>query len=215
MVSNSVRDNMKVNFDPRDNDVICTKLRQFNTKHPGNVRLSQLVIEKAPHLNVDKDFKSAAEEIVDIIARLGGRFLKLNDKDCQDSRNIKVCSIMNRKQCFHRVVRSLRTAHSRLHGTTTPRRPSKRKVRKSKKKYEAKAGDKPIYPYALDLISLVCNHLGNNAFRVLDTPVGDFTAESEPEKERLMRLQVSTTSYSSLMNPFHWTSSSNMNFFQI
>ena len=62
---------------------------------------------------------------------------------------------------------------------------------------------KPTYGYALDLISLVCNNayirIGTSKtynhrpylpHRVLDKPPFGYTIETEPEKERLMRLQV-------------------------
>ena len=56
-----------------------------------------------------------------------------------------------------------------------------------------------IYGYALDLISLVCNNsyigmiVDNPPHRILDTPQFGYTVETEPEKERLMRLQVNVT----------------------
>lgn len=56
-----------------------------------------------------------------------------------------------------------------------------------------------IYGYALDLISLVCNNsyigtiVDNPPHRILDTPQFGYTVETEPEKERLMRLQVHVT----------------------
>jgi hypothetical protein len=83
----------------------------------------------------------------------------------------------------------------------------------SKFVYRAVEGPQPIYGYALDLISLVCNngdditggsgsvvqkrdgvilhsYHKHQPHRVLDKPLFGYKPETEPEKERLMRLQV-------------------------
>jgi hypothetical protein len=183
-------DTEKIAFEPTENDIVCTKLRTWNARHPGNMFFNQMIATKVPCINQDSDFRNFAAEIIDLITTKGGSFLKLNDKDCRDGgSHPKFCTVMNQKQCIHRVVRSLRTAHAKLHGTAPPRKPNKYR-RKSKKQYEATAGDRFIHPHALQLISLVCNHVGQNAFRVLDKPIAEYTVDTEPEKERLMRLQV-------------------------
>lgn len=57
--------------------------------------------------------------------------------------------------------------------------------------YKAKEGNQPIHKYGLKLISLVCNQLDPiTAHRILDNPTPEFTLDNEPEKQRLMRLQV-------------------------
>ena len=49
--------------------------------------------------------------------------------------------------------------------------------------------DKPVHKYILDAIAAVCNQtIPLTAFQVLDKPLGGYTVETEPDKERLMRL---------------------------
>jgi hypothetical protein len=63
-------------------------------------------------------------------------------------------------------------------------------------RYKARASDQlALDPYALELITLVCNQPENtsNYHRVLDQPLSKYTLETEPDKERHMRLQVRTT----------------------
>jgi hypothetical protein len=180
-----------VPFNPTEADVVCTKLRTWNTKHPGNLVFNKLIQGKIPSIKNDADFRTVADELIDfVIIQKGARFLKLSDKEFFAGNTPRMCSIMNRKQCLHKVMRSMRTAHARFHGTMTPR--SKNKPRKKRSKgYEAKPGDRPIHPHALQLISMVCNSNSKNlAYRVLDKPSPEYTLETEPEKHRLMRLQI-------------------------
>jgi hypothetical protein len=180
-----------VPFNPTEADVVCTKLRTWNTKHPGNLVFNKLIQGKIPSIKNDADFRTVADELIDfVIIQKGARFLKLSDKEFFAGNTPRMCSIMNRKQCLHKVMRSMRTAHARFHGTMTPR--SKNKPRKKRSKgYEAKPGDRPIHSHALQLISMVCNSSSKNlAYRVLDKPSPEYTLETEPEKHRLMRLQI-------------------------
>lgn len=62
--------------------------------------------------------------------------------------------------------------------------------------YEAVAGNQPIHGYALKIISVVCSQSDPwTAFQALDVPCSGHTSDSEPERERLMRLQVRGTPY--------------------
>jgi hypothetical protein len=57
--------------------------------------------------------------------------------------------------------------------------------------YRAEAGETSIHPYALLLISAVCNQRKQKrALRVLDLPLAQCFIDGEPAKERAMRLQV-------------------------
>jgi hypothetical protein len=180
-----------VPFNPTEADVVCTKLRTWNTKHPGNLVFNKLIQGKIPSIKNDADFRTVADELIDfVIVQKGARFLKLSDKEFFAGKTPRMCSVMNRKQCLHKVMRSMRTGHARLHGTMTPRSKNKPKKRRPKG-YQAKPGDRPIHPHALQLISMVCNSTSKNlAYRVLDKPSPEYTLETEPEKHRLMRLQI-------------------------
>jgi hypothetical protein len=69
--------------------------------------------------------------------------------------------------------------------------PTTKKPRLEVVSFEAVKGKQHIHKYALELISLVCSQSDpNRAHQVLDTPTHDFTIDNEPEKERLMRLQL-------------------------
>lgn len=179
-----------VPFHPTNDDVVCTKLRTWNTKHPGNLYFNKLVQEKVPSIKNDADFRTVAEGLIEFVTiQKGTRFLKLSDKDFFAGRTPSHCSVMNRRQCLHKVIRSMRTAHARFHGNP-PRRSKNKPRRKRATVYEAKQGERPIHPHALQLISLVCNSTQNLSYRVLDKPGPEYTSETEPEKHRLMRLQM-------------------------
>ena len=59
-------------------------------------------------------------------------------------------------------------------------------------RYQARASqDHPIHPYALEIITTVCNQPNTpKFFQILDEPLPKYTIQNEPEKERNMRLQV-------------------------
>ena len=212
----TTEEHCRIAFEPADIDVVCTKLRTWNCKHPGNLVFNQAMGEKIPLIQHDRDFRIFAENLIETVLQRGGRFLKLDDKDCRGDGlghlRPKLCAVMTQKQMIHRVLRSLRTAHAKFHGTMPPRAIGSSSKSKTKqpfqqqqqqqrqqqqqeeesKRYQARAGKhQPVHPHALEMISLVCNiRTGQNAYRVLDTPVLKFTIDTEPEKERRMRLQV-------------------------
>lgn len=190
----------RIEFLPTELDVVCTKLRSWNEKHPGNLHCAKLISARAQRVQENEigKMRQMAKEIVhEIIEKRGGRFLKISEKE----RNPDYCSLMAHKSCVDRVARALRTAYSNLTSPSSPNNkdrsqsPKKQHQRKRKLKalypheehYEATQGNQQIHPHALKLISLVCNC---SDYRVLDQPRLDFTVENEPEKERLMRLQV-------------------------
>ena len=195
----------RIEFQPTELDVVCTKLRSWNEKHPGNLFCAKLISARAQSVQENEigKMRQMAKEIVhEIIEERGGRFLKISEKE----RNPDYCSLMAHKSCVDRVARALRTAYSNLTSPSSSsdrnknnkdrsQSPKKQYQRKRKLKalypheerYEVTQGNKQIHPHALKLISLVCNC---SDYRVLDQPRLDFTVENEPEKERLMRLQV-------------------------
>eukprot|EP00980_Cylindrotheca_fusiformis_P018820 scaffold6276_cov138-Cylindrotheca_fusiformis.AAC.7 len=199
-----------VPFHPTKVDVVCTKLRTWNTKHPGNIYFNKLIQEKVPSIQNDAQFRPMANELIEyVISEKGARFLKLSDKECfANNLTPKVCTVMNRKQCLHKVIRSMRTAYARHHGNLPARTKSPSKLKR--KMYEAKPGNRPIQEHALQLISLVCNTRRSEPYRVLDKPIpisngnknDDEDNENnnsstevpvqimETEKHRLMRLQM-------------------------
>jgi hypothetical protein len=210
----------EIDFLPIDVDIVSTKLRTWNLKHPGNMFYTELVHKKILGITESDDqaeFRRVAEEIVHMLTiERGGRFLKLKEGDKGPTR----CILMERKNAISKVIHALRTAQSKLEirtivGDSQPAGKKKKvnvvKLAKTRDKsltprssrgnpspvfdsieYQAKQGNQPIHKYALKLISLVCNQSDPaTAHRVLDNPSPEYTLESEPDKERLMRLQVS------------------------
>lgn len=224
----------EIDFDPRENDVVSTKLRTWNLKHPGNLFYTDLVNSSVSEVQGEDiaDFKRVAEKIVHIIhVERNGRFLKLKDGDINPTK----CTILNHKPCVSKVIHALRTAQIRREITETTasstkkkkssdakgsnaesnrKRPlnetkgssgeNNRKVQQGKSRsrrssgaapeliaYKAQEGSQPVSKYILDAISAVCNQTDPEyAHRILDTPINGYTIENEPEKERLMRLQI-------------------------
>jgi hypothetical protein len=218
----------EIDFLPVEVDIVSTKLRTWNLKHPGNIFYTELVHKKVSgikEIDDQAEIRRVAEEIVAILTiERGGRFIKLKEGDKIPTR----CILMERKNCVSKVIHALRTAQSKLETRTTlgDSQPAGKKkkvnvVKLAKKKdksltprssranlstvfesivYLAKQGNQPIHRYALKLISLVCNQSDPaTAHRVLDNPSPEYTLESEPDKERLMRLQVSDMGWFMLM----------------
>jgi hypothetical protein len=206
----------EIDFLPIDVDIVSTKLRTWNLKHPGNKFYTELVHKKILGITESDDqaeFRRVAEEIVHMLTiERGGRFLKLKEGDKGPTR----CILMERKNAISKTIHALRTAQSKLAvGDSQPAVKKKKvnvvKLAKTRDKsltprlssgnrspvfesivYQAKQGNQPIHKYALKSISLVCNQSDPaTAHRVLDKPSPEYTFEGEPDKERLMRLQVS------------------------
>lgn len=214
----------EIEFFPTEADVVSTKLRTWNLKHPGNLFYTEMVHRRVSEYNADDHAtsKRVASEIVNtILNERGGRFLKLRDGDLRPTH----CTVMPFKQCIAKVTHALRTAQARLEGRS-PNRSKSGDASAKKKNIEAKSARssskrpnndrkstsprprsrrpsvgepiayvatpnraQPIHQYILDAISLVCNQSdASTAYRALDSPLGGYTLESEPDKERLMRL---------------------------
>lgn len=186
------QDKNMIEFHPTDRDVVCTKLRSWNERHPGNVLCTKLIGECAQKIKPDEvsQIRDMAKKIAHTLTKeLGGRFLKIPDE-----KHPPFCMIMNEKACVDRVNRALRTSYQKLENTKAIENGEAPKWKLKRKRpqapilnlYEAVKGDKPIDPHAMELIALVCNH---RDYRVLDHPF-DGKGKTEPEKERLMRLQI-------------------------
>ena len=106
-----------VPFEPSDRDVVSTKIRTWNSKHPANVYYSELVkahVDRVPPVDSNghsEVVKGIAGDIIDelTIAR-GGRFLKLREGDLTPTE----CVVMTRKQITIKVVRALRELHAKV-----------------------------------------------------------------------------------------------------
>jgi hypothetical protein len=211
----------EIDFHPTDVDVVSTKLRTWNTKHSGNVFYTELVLKMINEIKEDDqaEYRRVAEEVVDILTiERGGRFLKLREGE----KNPNCCILMGRKQSVNKAIHALRTAWSKadIRSALGDAPPKKKKVNTAKLAknredksasprhrskrlgpveervvYQAIEGNQPIKnKYVLNLISAVCNQSDPaTAHRVLDDPIVGFSIETEPDKERLMRLQVSDT----------------------
>ncbi|CAJ1910064.1 unnamed protein product [Cylindrotheca closterium] len=179
-------------FEPKPNDIVCTKLRTWNSKHSGNKFFNAMIQETACKVQ-EENIKSTSEMLLNVVVnQRGGRFLKLSDADVLHGTKPNNCTVMNRKQCLNKVIRTLRTAFCRHHGTLAKRmRPPTKTRRKKAKEYKLHSGSSTIHPYALQLLAGVMNSTKNVAYRELDKPGEPYdTIETEPHQLRLMRLQL-------------------------
>ena len=217
---------VEIDFTPTCVDVVSTKNRTWNLKHSGNMFYTRLVHSRVIELKDFEDlaaFRRVAEEIVDtIVVERGGRFLKLKDGE----RNSTRCRVMKLSEATNKVIHALRSAHLKLNLQNIPgvvSQPMKklnvaktinksqapRGLARSKRSsaervfYQAEEGKQPIHKYALYLISLVCNQADPAiAYQILNKPSQEYNVDTEPEKERLMRLQVSdiTTAFNYILS---------------
>jgi hypothetical protein len=220
----------EIDFEPLEHDVVSTRLRGWNLKHPGNVFYAKLLKQYAEKANMEEAetnpgaqqlnalLHQYAERIVEIvITDCKGRFLKIPDLQTEPDK----CFIMNQKQAVHKVMnglknkqQALKKAEGQPEGRQKAAKPpgkekikkrsssgnaigsKKRKLEKSNKPkviYQAKPGEKmQINPYALELITHVCNHQSSRSNNsILETPISQYTATGcEPDKERMIRLQL-------------------------
>jgi len=180
---------------PRMEDVASTRDRTWHT-HAQNIFYSEL-IQKAGNSLTPGDgvgIKSAAERIVDIImVDKRGVFVRKSPKGWV---------VMDRKQSIVKAQAAIRNWFVKMESggwkNTIAARGKKKGGRQRNKPrvsviYRAeKGGEKSIHPYALLLITAVCNHPHPQvALHVLDAPLSHCFAENEPPKERTIRLQVS------------------------
>lgn len=193
---------------PRPQDVASTRDRKWH-QHKQNVFYRDLLAQVAPNLTSTEgtELKGAAERIVDIIMiDKGGHF-------CKDEKDRWV--VMDRKAAVTKVQQGLRNYRIKANNggwyrerkqknakaAATKKKANQKPTGPSKKRKEptvvfcAKSGERSIHPYALSLISAVCNQATTmEALRVLDAPflqepLNDKDGEST--KERTIRLQVS------------------------
>ncbi|KAL3940797.1 MAG: hypothetical protein SGBAC_004735 [Bacillariaceae sp.] len=177
-------------FDPQPNDIVCTKLRTWNSKHPGNKFFNAMIHDTAGKV-LEENIKTASERLLEVVVdQRGGRFLKLSDVDVMNGRKPHICTLLNRKQCLHKVVRTLKTAHARHNGTLAKRSRNPASRRKKTKEYQLAPGAAPIHPYALQLLGVVMNSAKSTAYRELDKPGDPYVIDTEPYQLRLMRLQL-------------------------
>ena len=189
---------------PRDVDVLSTKLRTLH-RSKGNVFYRELVDKYAAKIDkkaVPDGTRQVAERIVDIITvDRKGVFLR---RDGGATRWL----VMDRRAAINKVFTAIRTyqAKASAGGTATDKKtcfkkkpPAATKMAGTAKKppkvvsYQAQAGPvTAIRPYALHLISAVCNQPQTQEalLRVLDKPLLESTDEPEPSRDRTMRLQV-------------------------
>lgn len=197
---------------PRSQDVASTRHRQWHS-HEQNVFYRELILKAAPNIdpNDNSSVKREAERIVDII---------MTDKRGVFVKQVNSHSgwiVMSRKEAIVKAQSAIRNerikAAANGHWPSSASRQRKKRVSFKKKPpaaarhagpakkpkkpapkniYRAQAGaDTSIHPYALLLISAVCNHPNpQQALHVLDSPLSQCFSESEPPKERRMRLQV-------------------------
>jgi hypothetical protein len=192
-------DEALIPFLPNDVDVVSTKNRAFNAKHPGNIYYTDLVQRLVAPLPLDKagevkDMRNIAEQIVyHITVERGGRFLKPPDGEV----NPTMCVAMEKKQALGKVIHALRTAQSRqgklVHGvdfvSMKQKKPTAVKGEKKSSplssrpktsqrgdmtlQYQIQAsGSTPIPQHTCQLIEAVCNQLvPETAHHILDEPV--------------------------------------------
>ena len=151
-------------FAPENDDVVSTRLRAWNLKHPGNVFYATLLTEYAEKANEDalqfpdkeciSRLHQYADRIFEIITKdLKGRFLKIRDLEKKPD----FCYVMNRKQCQHKTMTALRNRQQALKkaeeaekkGSGVPKNISttpsslKEKKKTTKKRKEGETNKKP------------------------------------------------------------------------
>ena len=211
------------------NDVLFARCGQ-GRKHPGNVQYRSLVKAclKLFSLAERGDKYKIAGFIVCSVRRVGGRFLQRIKKSTinppttevvKEEDPLKLIDMGNipaRDKTYQTLwTQGKKLASIGIGGGNKNNSDDNRSNTSSNSKfvYRAVEGPQPIYGYALDLISLVCNYgddiTGGSGsvvqkrdgvilhyyhkyqpHRVLDKPLFGYKPETEPEKERLMRLQV-------------------------
>jgi hypothetical protein len=184
---------------PRSQDVASTRNPKWH-RHPQNLFYRDLVIKAAPTVD-DKEMdctrRRAAERIVDIImVDKSGVFVK--------HQPTSGWIVMSRKEAIIKTQQALGNYNRKVAqgGWYNKKKKGPSKKKKSLQPppkelitYEAQAGDSTsIHPYALLLISSICNaskQQPREALHVLDAPMLQcFEEGGEPRKERTMRLQV-------------------------
>jgi hypothetical protein len=101
-------------FHPTEMDVVATKIRTWNSRHPGNQFYTDVVQEIIQNTSSTwenaSDFRYAAEQVHRIICmERGGRFLKLPD----GVSDAVVCTVMSEQDVINKVIHALKTAKKR------------------------------------------------------------------------------------------------------
>ena len=98
-------------FDPQEHDVVSTKLRSWNLRHPGNLAYADLLAEYASKLpsTTDPNYSSTISEITKALIKLiteekGGRFLKIQGRENHPND----CIVMNYKEARHKALQGLK-----------------------------------------------------------------------------------------------------------
>lgn len=101
-----------IKFDPSDVDVVSTKIRTWNARHPGNIYYTELVAEA---VSSGKDLTStstraAAQRIYEVLTvQRGGRFLKLPERVSTSD----FCTLLTPKRCVEKIIHAIKTAMHR------------------------------------------------------------------------------------------------------
>ena len=95
----------EIPFVPEDNDIVATKIRTWNKKHPGNIFYTHLInsaVEADPsRFENAAEVRLIAQQIYQIIAvQRGGRFLKL--PDCAITS--ETCIVMSEKRGVEKII---------------------------------------------------------------------------------------------------------------
>jgi hypothetical protein len=176
-------------FELTEVDVVSSKNRSLNSKHPGNIFYTDLVQRLVPRLaatpgDIIGEMRDIAETIVHAVTvERGGRFVKAPP---DGEWNPTMCTVMDKKQAVAKVLHALKTAHSRqaklatgaLSGpsakkkkpttvkgdkptpTSLPRPKPPPRRREATFQYQIQASPStPIPPRTCQLIEAVCNQL--------------------------------------------------------
>jgi hypothetical protein len=95
----------EIPFEPADNDIVSTKIRTWNRKHPGNIFYAQLInsnVKADPSRFVDPaEVRKVAQGLYKILAiQRGGRFLKL--PEC--ALTSETCTVMSEKRSVEKII---------------------------------------------------------------------------------------------------------------
>jgi len=101
----------RIPLEPTAVDVVSTKKRSINTKHPGNMFYTQFVQNVVSTIpTATDDLRRSAGTIVGVtVDENGGRFLKPPEGEMDPT----CCIAMDRKQATAKVLHALKTANSK------------------------------------------------------------------------------------------------------
>jgi hypothetical protein len=119
-----------IKFDPSDVDIVSTKIRTWNARHPGNIHYTELVARVVASGSKDltaTSIRDAANEIYEILTvQRGGRFLKLPERVA----TAEYCTLLTPKRCVEKIIHAIKTATNRSElrqkGVTQPYKKEKK-----------------------------------------------------------------------------------------